>query len=332
MQNTINMIKKNILFILSVIAFCACNKKTEVTIEPQYSDTICVRLATIDEAKRLIAAEDSYTRSRSPFDIMSRLQNPNGTVEELTAMMVDGVREWSSNDAAVIDSIVVSLNDTIRKYNFKLPLPKEIVLVKSAMEDEGGAAGYTRSNWIALSEKFVTDMDNVYRRRLFLHELFHILTRNSIDFKRTMYSAIGFTVTDEELEYPADLKDRRISNPDVDRYDSYATFTIGGVQQKCAMLIYAKRPYETGTFFDYLEMGFIPYDDNMKPVKKDGATVVYSIKDIDDLFDKVGRNTPYMINPEEILADNFVIAFNNSSFSVQTPELRDSIRALMIGE
>jgi hypothetical protein len=39
-----------------------------------------------------------------------------------------------------------------------------------------------------------------------------------------------------------------------------------------------------------------------------------------------------MINPEEILADNFVIAFNNSSFSVQTLELRDSIRALMIGE
>ena len=186
MQNTINMIKKNILFILSVIAFCACNKKTEVAIEPQYSDTICVRLATIDEAKRLVAAEDSYTRSRSPFDIMSRLQNPNGTVEELTAMMVDGVREWSSNDAAVIDSIVVSLNDTIRKYNFKLPLPKEIVLVKSAMEDEGGAAGYTRSNWIALSEKFVTDMDNVYRRRLFMHELSAIpMSTDTIAMRRS---------------------------------------------------------------------------------------------------------------------------------------------------
>ena len=324
------MIKKNMLMLLCTIALCACGTRMSV-VEPEFSDTICVRLATIDEAKNLMAAEDSYTLGRSPFDIMSRLQNPDGTVEELDAMMLDGVREWNSDDAAVIDAIVKSLNDTIRKYNFDLPLPKEIVLVKSTMDDEGGAAGYTRSNWIALSDKFTTDMDDLFRRKLLLHELFHVLTRNSIGFKRAMYSTIGFTVTDEELEYPADLKDMRISNPDVGRYDSYATFTVNGVPKKCAMLIYAKRPYDTGSLFNYIEIGFIPYDDNMKPVQEDGATVIYSYDDIDDFFEKVGHNTMYVINPEEILADNFVIAFNNSS-PVDTPALRDSIRALMTGE
>lgn len=325
------MIKKNILFLLCAIAFCTCNKKTEVIVESQYSDTICVRLATIDEAKRLVAAEDSYTRNRSRFDVVSRLQNSGGTVEELTAMMLDGVRTWSSDDAALIDSLVSSINDTIRKYGFKLPLPKEIVLVKSTLEDEGGAIGYTRSSWIALSDKFSAQMSALERRDLLLHELFHVLTRNSLDFKRKMYATIGFTVTDEELEYPADFKDRRISNPDVDRYDSYATFTVNGKPQKCAMLLYATRPYDKGTFFSYLGIGFIPYDENMRPVQKDGATVVYSYKEIDNLYDKIGRNTPYIINPEEILADNFVIAFNNKSL-VHTPELRDSIRALLIGE
>ena len=104
------------LMLLCTIALCACGTRMSV-VEPEFSDTICVRLATIDEAKNLMAAEDSYTRGRSPFDIMSRLQNPEGTVEELDAMMLDGVREWNSDDAAVIDAIVKSLNSgfTYRK-------------------------------------------------------------------------------------------------------------------------------------------------------------------------------------------------------------------------
>ena len=46
---------------LCALAICACNKKTEVAIEPKYSDTISVRLATIDEAKKLIRRGRSFT-------------------------------------------------------------------------------------------------------------------------------------------------------------------------------------------------------------------------------------------------------------------------------
>ena len=42
------------------------------------ADTINFRLASAGEAKRLIAAKDSYTANWSPFDIAARLENPEG--------------------------------------------------------------------------------------------------------------------------------------------------------------------------------------------------------------------------------------------------------------
>ena len=238
------------------------------------------------------------------------------------------LREWNDKEKQTILNITKDLNDSIRKYQFNLPLPKEITLVKSTLKDEGGAGGYTRSNWIALTDQIIETPES-FQRRILLHELFHVLTRNSLDFKKEIYQTIGFTVTDEELEYPKDLWDLHITNPDVGRYDSYATFTINGKSQKCAMLIYANRPYTGGTFFGYLNIGFIPYDENMKPIQENGKTVIYSIEQISDFYDKVGKNTLYIINPEEILADNFVIAFNNQA-NIPTPELKEKIRNILI--
>ena len=323
--------KKIILLVCGILCLSSCqNKNSQANVkEKQYSDTINFRLATLEEAKQLMGAEDSYTLNRSPFDIVSRLQNTQGTAEELKVYALQELREWNDEEKKVIQAITEDLNDSIRKYQYSLPLPKEIMLVKSTLKDEGGAGGYTRSNWIALTDKLVSHIKEEGQKTLLLHELFHVLTRNSLNFKKEMYQTIGFTVLDEELEYPKDLWDVHITNPDVGRYDSYATFTIDGKPQKCAMLLYANRPYTTGTFFQYLNIGFIPYDENMKPIQIDGKTVAYSLEQISDFDEKVGKNTQYIINPEEILADNFVIAFNNKT-DVPTPELTEKIRNILI--
>lgn len=116
------------------------------------ADTINFRLASAGEAKRLIAAKDSYTANWSPFDIAARLENPEGKREDLVSLAVREVREWTAEEAQQIEQIRKNLNDTIRKYGYRIPFPKEIVLVKTTMKDEGGAGGYTRSNWIALTD------------------------------------------------------------------------------------------------------------------------------------------------------------------------------------
>lgn len=326
--------KKILLSFCSFILFMNCQYKAkEVSQEekqPAYSDTICFRLATLEEAKKLMATEDSYTCNRSPFDIVSRLQNPKGTKKELIAMSIQELREWTDEEKDKIQHLTETINNIIRQEQFKLPLPKEIVLVKSTLNDEGGAGGYTRSNWIALADRFFTHLPDTFHQTLLLHETFHVLTRHSLDFKRKMYETIGFTVTDEELDYPKDLWDVHISNPDVGRYDSYATFIVEGKPEKCAMVLYADKPYTTGPFFQYMKIGFVPYDDQMKPKQENGKTIIYPMEKISDFKEKIGENTQYIIHPEEILAENFVLAFIDKQ-TIPTPELKERIQKILKG-
>ncbi len=293
-----------------------------------YADTINFHFATIEEGRTLITTEDNYARNLSKFDIIARLQNPQGTEVELTDLSVRSLREWTEEEKEKIKIMMYAINDSIRKNNFRLPLPPTITLVKSTLEEEGGAAGYTRSNWIALTDRLFTHLPESFHTTLLLHELFHVLTRNSIEFKREMYATIGFTVENQELEYPQDLLNLRISNPDIDKYDSYATFMVDGEAQKCAMILYADKPYTSGNFFEYMTVGFVPYDEQMMPVQESGKTLIYPMEKIDNFYEKIGKNTSYIIHPEEILAENFVIAFTNAS-SVPTPELKEKIRKIL---
>ena len=329
--------------ILSVCAilltsFSACKSKdknaTQTVSNPQEqvavlsSDTVNFHFATLEEAKKLVAAEDNFTKSWSRFDVVSRLGNPEGTKEQLKEYEAKELREWTDEEKKKITDFMYQINQTIRKEKYRLPFPQQITLVKSTLKDEGEAAGYTRENWIALYDR-VCQIDKQRRHDLILHELFHILTRHTIDFKRMAYSVIGFEVSEQELEYPAELQQVRITNPDIAKFDSYATFNVNGEQKKCAMVLYHDRPYKEGRFFEYVKVGFVPYGDDFKALRDaEGKVIVYDMKDVKDFFDKVGKNTGYIIHPEEVLAENFVIAFQGKD-PVKTPAVRDRFREVL---
>ena len=79
-----------------------------------------------------------------------------------------------------------------------------------------------------------------------------------------------------------------------------------------------------------MKVGFVPYDEQMKPKQENGTTIVYPMEKISDFKEKIGENTQYIIHPEEILAENFVIAFIDQQ-SVPTPELKEKIRKILKG-
>ncbi len=322
-------IVKNILLLLCIPFYLSCvNGSSVKESEKAGSDTLCLRFADAHEAVNLILADDTYRRNLSPFDIMVRLEKQSATFEQLDSLAAAGAMEWNDKDKAMILQVAKMFNDTIRRHKLELPFPKEVVIIKTDMKDQGNALGYTRSNWIALSGDALSDISVNKLFELLVHESFHILTRNSIDFKKAIYSTIGFTVVDKELLFPDDLKSVRISNPDVGLYDSYATFLVNGEPRKCAMLLYSSKPYDGGGLFSYVDVGFIPYDDNMVPMTKDGSTLVYSMKEINDFFDKVGNNTGYIIHPEEILAENFVHVISDA-VNLKTPQLKEKIKGIL---
>ena len=94
------------------------------------------------------------------------------------------------------------------------------------------------------------------------------------------------------------------------------------------MVIYANRPYTVGKFYQYINVGLIPLDKAFKPVRENGKTVIYPLQKAADFFDKVGRNTGYVIDPEEVMADNFAIAMLNNP-NVKTPGLQKKVQELL---
>lgn len=163
---------------------------------------------------------------------------------------------------------------------------------------------------------------------LVAHELFHILTRYDLNFKKSVYQTIGFTVLDREIIFPTDIMEKRISNPDISRYDSYAPFTVKGTTQNYTMMIYTDRPYTGGDIFDYMKIGLIPLNDHFVPVQESGKTVIVPIEQTEDFYEKIGKNTNYVINPEEVLADNFAYMLTEKK-DLPNPEVISRIREVL---
>lgn len=291
---------------------------------------INVRFATLSQAQSYITENDHYVQGLSQFDIDSRLGKKGGTLEELKALQKQECREWTQAQKDTVLKSFALLDKYINEGGYNIPVPKEVVMVLTTMHEEGDAGAYTRDNKIYIGESSFGPRTTAERLvSLMAHELFHVLTRNDLEFKYRMYKTIGFTRLQNEIEFPEDLLQRRISNPDVSCYDSYAVLKVNDKIEVCTMINTTSGDYEGGSFFRYLKVGLIPLDYELKPVMENGKTVVYDLDNASDFYDKVGKNTGYVINPEECLADNFAIAVCGSSRPVPTPDLTERIRTVL---
>lgn len=303
------------------------------TLYAQKTD-IPFRFATRAEAQMLITDIDEYTRGWNQFDINVRLQTEHGRKSQLLAFAMNQTLNWSDKDKERISQSIKALDVEIKKQKLVLDFSQELVFIKTTTKEEGGAGAYTRNNWIAVGEKALNELNDNELISLIAHEIFHILSRNNADFKKATYNTIGFTVMNREILFPADIIEKRISNPDVNRYDSYINLTVNGEKQKCTMLIYTDSPYnpEDGKrLFDYIQVGLIPLNDNFIPIQQEGKTVIYSISQATDFYDLIGRNTNYIINPEEILAENFVCLLTGKQ-DLQSPEIIDRLREVLTND
>ena len=306
------------LFTLLSIS-CAHEAKNQSSLNST-SDTIAPAFLKQEEAALLLQKEDEHIRRWSSFDLASHTVGIEGGKQGYLEFAGAQTRNWNDEETALLRKSSQSINQIIREKSLRLPFPEEVRLIKSTIKEEGGAGGYTRDTYIVLIDRLLEHPE--YAIKLLAHEAFHVLTRNNPDFRKKMYSIIGFNILPKEIEFPEELKERFISNPDVIRHDSYATFTINGEKKDCCMVIYSTKPYEGGSFFQYLNIGLVPIDKNTcKAIEKEGKAVVYSINEASDFYDRMGRNTQYIIDPEEVLADNFSLLLTGMTEGLPSPEV-----------
>lgn len=272
-----------------------------------------LHLADRAEAEALLQTEDEFIAQLSPFDIQSRLGDRSGSKVELLSFIGSQARSFENEEIKKLNKAAATIDSLARQKAWHLNFPKRVYILKTTGAEEGGAAGYTRGNFIVLKEDFLKKELSVITR-LLAHEAFHILSRANPNFRKELYALIGFKMM-PPISYPPLIKDRRITNPDAIQTDAYLELEHKGQKRAFMMVLYADQDYRGGSFFKYLQIGFLALNDQKQvALDEEGEAQILGLKELQgSFFEQVGRNTDYILHPEEIMAENFVMALLGES-------------------
>jgi hypothetical protein len=254
--------------------------------------------------------------------------------EEFLIFVGSNVTEWTTEETQRVEASLKEIQSRMR--DLSLPFPATIEMIKTSGAEEGNAA-YTRGTAIVILRAELAKTQNELAK-LICHELFHILSRQNPDLREELYGIIGFIRCDD-LEFPRELASRKITNPDAPRNDHFIRLGIGG--EKCPavpVLFSSTETYKTergGEFFEYLNFQFLVIETGSLPhskvVYENSAPKLVGPQAISGFFEQVGRNTQYIIHPEEILADNFALLILGEQ-NVPSPEVLEKMRKILAGK
>ena len=126
------------------------------------------------------------------------------------------------------------------------------------------------------------------------------------------------------FEYPAELEERRISNPDAFEYVHTVTVQSGSESVDVLPVIQSLLPLneviQLPDFFAALDIVLLSVDTNTGEAHRDGNgdLITYNFGNT-NWVPLMERNSSYIIHPEEILADNFATLMEWRSDGVLPP-------------
>jgi hypothetical protein len=267
--------------------------------------------ANKDYARKLLRKNDCYTSLLSEFDLQSKIQTTSNAVKVKDYLEISQMYllDWTEEEIELLTNIVNKTKLKIEELMLSFKLPKEIFLIKSTMQEEGDAEGFTRNNYIVFNYKDISD-------DLFQHELFHIISRYNPKIKNKLFSSIGFRRCNE-IRIPEELAHLKITNPDAPYNNYFIKVVYKGNIEDAFMFIYAIEKYKGGSFFDYMITQLILIEGSSKDKRikrnENGEFISLDYDEVDNLFEQIGTNTEYNIHPEEICAEHFTLLLQGLS-------------------
>ncbi len=280
--------------------------------ESTWSITATTRFVSASEAdgRTMLTAPDDFLRNLSPFDRAARLKT-NGPINptDFTNFVARQILPWSELDRRRLGELSQMVSN--RLAGWSLPLPETIWLIKTTGEEEGNTA-YTRGSAIIIPVQMLAS-ELTRLERVLLHEIFHILSRRNSNLRDQLYAQIGFERCGP-VTLPADYAARKITNPDAPISEHHFGGRAAGRELHLLPVLFSReaayRAGDTRPFFAYLEfrlMEIAEQDGHWQPVLQAGQPAFHQPAEVENFFTRIGRNTQYIIHPEEVLADNFVL-------------------------
>ena len=293
--------------------------------------------ASVAEGREVLGKEDDFVARMSAFDRAARLKTGRPvSEEEYLAFVRENILEWSDTEKQMVERLLLEVATALSSFPGRLP--EKILLVKTTGAEEGHAA-YTRANAIVLPARRVRTVPPARLKADICHEIFHILSRANPELREKLYGIIGFAKC-EEIEFPAELQHRKITNPDAPRNDHYIQVKVEGKKQFAVPILFSRtdtyNPAEGGEFFNYLQFKLLLVERTGEPGRMAAIRDASGIRLIDvpqasGFIEQIGKNTQYIIHPEEILADNFTALLTAKS-DLPSPEIVQTMRTALARE
>ncbi|MBP0457934.1 hypothetical protein [Streptomyces montanisoli] len=311
--------------------------------------------ASVTTGRERLGTVDDFVANLSDFDRRARVCLADPGTDTGTPLYLDyitaQVMAWTKDELDLLSRVTGEI-DTLLADRWPGLLPTEVHLVKTTGQEESRAAYTRHTATVVLPAGKITPAlgpspggDPLFPRSnttglrdILLHELFHVISKNSPERRKALYRLVGYTQLDAVVPLPdvpwpaagcaANLPDLRITNPDAPGLDVYITLPVprspqeaGGarelVERPLLPLLAADRPYGGGSFFDYLTWSFLELRRDgtgwAVDTTPDGRPVVHPMVPGSALWqaylDRVGRNVRgELFHPDEICASNFVHA------------------------
>lgn len=307
------------------------------------------------EATTFITADpmEGFFDEITSLDMQIQLQGSSSTLnrEEILAnykgLLQRDVASFSAKEKALLSRVWQRAYEDVNSIQEGI-FPDTISLVKTMAQHYGPGVYYTRGKGIVIPENelYSDNEDGLYN--VMLHELFHIWSRLHPEKKRQLYSLIGFRklpVTPKALEMNDALRSRILLNPDgIDfSYTIQLVKEDGHLVDAIPIIVSNQRSYDPNQpgFFSYLSFQLFP----IEKTPEDNYLVVSTAEGLapEDLIagsnfhSIIKDNTGYIIHPDEIMADNFVLwvqqhrekAPEQLSLSEGGQRLQEQVHAIM---
>ena len=267
-----------------------------------------VDFADLNRAKHLLGHTDAWTRQLSDFDIGLRQRTTQPTLlQDFLSFAADAGLGWTAQEQAAWRALVDKLSEAMQGMNLHVP---NLDLVKTTGREEFDAA-YTRERAIMLPQSRASSAMTNPRSAYFLlaHEMFHILSRADSRLRDDLYALLGFNLV-KRFEYPAELEERRVSNPDAFEYLHFIRVqSFGGTADVLPVnqsLVPLHEAIQLPNFVAALDIVLLAVDASTGAVLRDanGNLIKYNFGNT-NWVPLLRRNSSFIIHPEEILADNF---------------------------
>lgn len=284
----------------------------EAPAEIRIGDATEVVFATAEEGAKHLTARDDFVARMSPFDRAVRMKTAGeATEEDYLKFVGQSVLAWSDDEKQRLEAAVARVGGKLAE--FDLPFPETIALVKTSGAEEGDAF-YTRGSAIVFPQAELAD-GKTPADQVICHELFHVLSRANPELRDAAYNVIGYEPCDE-VAFPAELRPRKITNPDAPRNDHCIRIHVDQQPYWAIPVLYSRaekyNPQLRGGLFSYLQFKLllVARDDAtgaVAPLEDENGPRLVEPNEASGFYDQIGMNTPYVIHPEETLADNFAL-------------------------